>query len=209
MRKYLGSNVESTGMNHSTASPEVGSGLMTLSGAQAEVRAVYLGGSVGQLVSALVWLKSAAIATFVDPKAGFWVLAIGGAAIFPVTQALLRLAGRRASLDPRNPLRHLAMQIAFTVPLVLPLAGASALHSAGWFYPACLIIVGAHYLPFVFLHGMKTFAALAGAMLCAGFATGLLAPDRIAIGGWVGGGILFAFAFALLAAYRKGRAAGA
>jgi hypothetical protein len=178
-----------------------------ISDAQSESRTVYLGGFVGQLVSAMIWFVSAAIATFVDPVTGFWALAIGGMAIFPLTQALLRLSGRRASLDRRNPLRGLAIQVAFTVPLVLPLAGAAALHRPGWFYPACLIIVGAHYLPFVFLYGMKTFAVLAAALLCAGFALGFLAPDRVVTGGWVGGAILFVFAFVLLAAYRRGAAA--
>ena len=72
---------------------------MLISEAQREVRTVYLGGFVGQLVSALIWL-----------------------------------------------------------------AGAAALHKPGWFYPASMIIVGAHYLPFVFLYGMKTFAVLAAAL---------------------------------------------
>ncbi|MGP0062222.1 MAG: DUF7010 family protein [Isosphaeraceae bacterium] len=176
---------------------------MLISDAQREVRTVYLGGFVGQLVSAMIWFSSAAIATWIDPKTGFWALAIGGAAIFPLTQALLHLTGRQAVLDRENPLGALAMQIAFTVPLVLPVAGAVALYRPGWFYPACLVIVGAHYLPFTFLYGMKTFAALAVALTGSGFAIGFLAPDRPVMGGWVGGVVLFAFAFALLAAFKK------
>jgi hypothetical protein len=175
---------------------------MLIADAQREVRTVYLGGFVGQLVSSLIWFASASIATFVDPKTGFWALAIGGAAIFPLTQAALRLAGREAALSRQNPLGYLAMQIAFTVPLVLPVAGAATLHSMGWFYPACMIIVGAHYLPFVFLYGMKTFAVLAAALTSAGFATGMLAPGAPAVGGWIGGAILFVFAFGLLAAFK-------
>lgn len=181
---------------------------MLVADAQREVRTVFLGGFVGQLVSAFIWLASAAVATFVRPVTGYWALAIGGVAIFPLTQAILRLSGRRASLGPGNPLNGLAMQVAFTVPLVLPLAGIAALQKLGWFYPACLIIVGAHYLPFVFLYGMRTFAGLAAALLCAGFAIGDLAPDRLVLGGWAGGLILLGFAFGLLVAYRTGRAAG-
>ncbi len=64
--------------------------------------------------------------------------------------------------------------------------------------------VGAHYLPFVFLYGMKTFAALSGALIGAGYAIGFIAPDQVVMGGWTGAIILFGFAFALLAAYRKG-----
>jgi hypothetical protein len=177
---------------------------MLISEAQNEVRTVYLGGFVGQLVSAFIWFVSAAIATFVDPKTGFWSLAIGGAAIFPLTQALLRIGGRRASLAPNNPLRYLAMQIAFTVPLVLPVAGAAAINRPGWFYPACMVIVGAHYLPFVFLYGMKMFALLAAALISGGLAIGMLAPNEEVMGGWVGSAILFGFALVLFAAFKKG-----
>jgi hypothetical protein len=179
---------------------------MLISEAQKESRTVYLGGFVGQLVSAFIWFLSSAIATFVDPKSGFWALAIGGAAIFPLTQALLHMSGRRASLAPDNPLRYLAMQIAFTVPFVLPVAGAVAIDRPGWFYPACMIIVGAHYLPFVFLYGMKTFALLAASLIGGGFAIGLIVPDERVLGGWVGGGVLFGFAFVLFLAFKKGLA---
>jgi len=126
---------------------------MLLSEAQCEVRTAYLGGFVGQLVSAMIWFASAALATLVDAKTGFWALALGGVAIFPLTRALLHMAGGRGVLAAQNPLRSLAMQIAFTVPFVVPLAGAAALYRPGWFYPGCLVIVGAHYLPFVFLYG--------------------------------------------------------
>jgi hypothetical protein len=173
---------------------------MLIADAQREVRTVFVGGFVGQLVSALIWFVSAALGTWLDPTTGFWALALGGAAIFPLTQAILWLAGSRAALSPDNPLSGLAMQIAFTIPLVLPVAGAATLHRLGWFYPACLVIVGAHYLPFVFLYGMKTFALLAAALMGAGYAIGLFAPAQVVLGGWVGGGILFAFAFALLVA---------
>ena len=54
---------------------------------------------------------------------------------------------------------------------------------------------------------MKTFAGLAAALTSAGFAIGMIAPDAVVMGGWVGGAVLFAFAFGLLAAFRKGSAA--
>jgi uncharacterized protein DUF7010 len=177
---------------------------MLISDAQRESRTVYVGGSIGQLVSALIWFASAVVATVVGPIAGFWALALGGATIFPLTQGILRLAGRKASLSQQNPLRFLAMEIAFTVPLVVPVAAAASLHERGWFYPGCMIIVGAHYLPFVFLYGMNTFALLAVSLIGAGFAIGLVAPEKIVMGGWVGGAILFVFAFALLVAFQKG-----
>lgn len=56
-------------------------------------------------------------------------------------------------------------------------------------------------------NGMKTFAGLAAVLTGAGFAIGFIAPDEVVMGGWVGGVVLFAFAFGLLAAFKKGLAA--
>jgi len=108
---------------------------MLVSDAQRESRTVYLGGSVGQLMSAVVWLASATVGTLAGPTAGFWALALGGVAIFPVTQTALRLAGRRVSLSPGNPFRGLAMQVAFTVPLAFFAHGVSLLFPSTIFIP--------------------------------------------------------------------------
>ena len=179
---------------------------MTVAEAQREVRDVYLHGAVGQLVSGMIWLTSAALGTWVGTKQAILALVVGGMFIFPLTQLALRLAGRPFSLGAANPLRHLAMQIAFIVPLTLPVAGAAALHNVNWFYPAVLVLVGAHYLPFVFLYGMGQYAVLAGAMLGGGVALGFAMPTAFTPGGWLGGTLLLAFAVWANALRRSGRA---
>lgn len=171
---------------------------MTVDEAQREVRSVYLGGSVGQWVSGAVWLLSAALWTWGSPRAGILALVLGGALIFPLTQLALRASGRPASLGAGNPFRFLAMQIAFTVPLGLPLVGAAVVHRTGWFYPAMMILVGAHYLPFITLYGMPAFGALAAFMITAGVLLGFSAAALPALGGWLTGAALVAFAFVAL-----------
>jgi hypothetical protein len=168
---------------------------MNVADAQREVRTVFLGGFVGQLVSAVLWATSTALATFVSPRAGIVTLALGGVLIYPVTSTLLRLTRGRGSLSKENPLAALAMQVAFTIPCALPVVGGAALYKLNWFYPALLVIVGAHYLPFVFLYGMRAFYALAAAMVVAGVMIGLYANESFTLAGWVGVGMLFVFAF--------------
>jgi hypothetical protein len=56
--------------------------------------------------------------------------------------------------------------------------------------------VGAHYLPFTFLYGMRQFAVLSGLMIAAGLLFGLYGPANFALGGWVGAALLLLFAFA-------------
>jgi len=168
---------------------------MQIDDAQREVRTVYLGGFVGQLVSGSIWLASAALGTWGSPRLAILVLVMGGAFIFPLTQLVLRAMGRRASLSPGNPMRFLAMQVAFTVPLSLPLVWAATLHHLNWFFPALMIVVGAHYLPFMFLYGMRAFAVLAAVLLGGGYALGTVVRGGFSLGGWVTGVALVLFAF--------------
>jgi hypothetical protein len=168
---------------------------MSISDAQRDVRTTFLGGFAGQLVSGLIWLASAALATWASPRAAILVLVLGGMCIFPLTQLTLRLMGHPAALPKGHPMNGLAMEIAFIVPFCLPLIGAAALHHLTWFYPAFMIVVGAHYLPFAFLYGMRQFLVLGALLIAAGLLIGLYLPSSFSLGAWVTAPLLFIFAF--------------
>jgi hypothetical protein len=168
---------------------------MTVVDAQREVRSVYRGGSIGQLVSGAIWLLSAALSTWVGIRPGIIALVVGGMFIFPTTQLALRLAGRAWALSRENPLRQLAIEVAFIVPFTLPVAGGAALHNVNWFYPACMIIVGAHYMPFIFLYGMWQYGVLAAALMGGGMTLGITMPHEFNVGGWLAGAALVLFGF--------------
>ena len=142
--------------------------LRRISEAQRDVRELYLGGFFGQLVSGVVWLVAAAVGTWASPGAAMLALWLGGCAIFPLTTLALRLSHRPAALPKGHPMSSLAMQIAFTVPIGMVLALALALDRPQWFFPACMLIVGAHYLPFAFLYGMRLFVVLAAVLVTCG-----------------------------------------
>jgi hypothetical protein len=182
---------------------------MLVSEAQREVRLTFLGGFPGQVVSGVLWLLSAALGASGRTRLAILVLAGGGMFIFPLTMLLLRAMGRRASLSAANPLGGLAMQIAFTVPVSLPLVGAATLYRQDWFYPAFMVVVGAHYLPFVFLYGMWSFAALATLLIGGGVWIGMRMPAGFSTGAWVTGVLLLTFAFVgLIVARREERQSG-
>ena len=170
---------------------------MHIAEAQRDVRQVYVGGFQGQLVSGCLWLVAAAAATWGSLGAGVVTLLVGGILIFPATTLALKFSGGPASLPAGHPMRSLAMQIAFTVPLGLLVAVAVTGYRPEWFFPASMVIVGAHYLPFVFLYGMPLFAVLAALLTFGGLALALWIPSAPATGGWATGATLIVFAFLL------------
>ena len=90
---------------------------MEVAEAQREVRTVFRGGFMGQLVSGLLWLGSGVTATYSTPRAGIVVLVVGGFFIFPATILGLRLLGGPWKLRPENPFSALGMQGAFVLRL--------------------------------------------------------------------------------------------
>ena len=167
---------------------------MPVAAAQRDVRRTFRGGFAGQVVSGALWLASATAATWWSPRAAMLLLVVGGLFIFPLTVTLLRVMGHPARLMPGNPLNALGMQIAITLPLSLPVVGAATLYREAWFYPAFMIVLGAHYLPFVFLYGLRLFGVLAGVLVSAGIILGMQVPDSFSLGAWITGGVLLVFA---------------
>lgn len=157
---------------------------MDIKSAQQDVRSTFLRGSVGQAVSGSIWLVSAILGTWVSERSAILVLALAGMFIFPLTQLTLRLFGHSGRLPPGHPMNQLAMQVAFIVPLSLPVIGAASLYNPNWFYPAFMLIVGTHYMPFVFLYGMWEFAVLSALLIGGGVVIGMLLPDVFVTGGW-------------------------
>lgn len=168
---------------------------MNLLESQREMRAAFLGGFAGQLVSGSIWLIAAALSVLLKPAIGMAALFFGSMGIFPLTQLLVRLMGRPGRVSPENGLWKLGSQVAFTVPLNFLLVGAATLYRAEWFFPAAMVVVGSHYLPFITLYGMKLFGILAGLLIVCGAMLALYLPPVFSLGGWITGVLLIAFAF--------------
>lgn len=167
---------------------------MTIADAQREVRTRFVGGFYGQLVSGSLWLASAALATWSSPRASILTLVVGGFFIFPLTELCIRLSGERRPLSPSNSLRELGMQVAFVLPLSMPLLLPVGLHRLNWFFPAMMLLLGAHYLPFVFLYGMRMFAVLAALLVGGGVMIAMYGSGSFSAGAWFTAATLLAFA---------------
>jgi hypothetical protein len=167
---------------------------MKIEDAQKEMRLRYVGGFYGQLVSGILWLVSASLSEWDSPRVAIMMLVLGGFFIFPITELLLRIAGARTSLSKENTLRYLGMQVAFVLPLSMPLLIPVGLYRLTWFYPGMMILLGAHYLPFVFLYGMRMFIVLSALLTSAGIIIAMYLSNSFGIGAWYTGLVLLVFA---------------
>jgi cellulose synthase/poly-beta-1,6-N-acetylglucosamine synthase-like glycosyltransferase len=166
---------------------------MNLADAQRELRTAYRRGSVGQLVTAVIWLASAGLAAGVDKRLGIIALLLGGTLIFPLTQMALRIRGGWARPSPENPLPRFFLQGVFAMVALYPLVYVAALHNVNWFYPAFMIVVGVHYMSFVLLYGMWEYGLLAALLVGSGVMLAILLPDVFSAGGWVTAIVLMLF----------------
>ncbi|WP_432519820.1 DUF7010 family protein [Kineococcus sp. SYSU DK006] len=182
---------------------------MQITDAQADVRRTYRGGSVGQAVSGIVWAAAGIVHVTASPAAAMAVLFLGGAAIFPLTSVLLRLLGGRASLPAGHPMAALGAQVAFTVPVGMLVAVALGSRDVDLFFPAGMLVVGAHYLPFVHLYGDRSFAALAVVLVAAGFVIATGTSSSAPIGAWFTSAVLLLAAVVLHVRHRRSPEGGA
>ena len=168
---------------------------MNIREAQRENRARFVGGFYGQLVSAILWLAGASLATWSTPRVAITTMVAGGFLIFPITELLIRVNGAKRSLSPENSLPQLGMQVAFVLPFSMPLLIPIGQHRLDLFFPALTILLGAHYFPFVFLYGMRMFAVLGGLLVAGGVAMLMYLPQPFPVAAWYTGGVLMVFAW--------------
>lgn len=173
---------------------------MEVSQAQSDVRRIYRAGFPGPLVSAIVWAAASAVFTWGSVAAGMAALFFGGMLIFPLSTLLMKLLGGPTALPKGHPSAALALQCAFTVPLGLLPAIVLGSYEPTLFFPAALIVVGAHYLVFISLYGMRIFAVLAGTLILLGVSALFFVPEVGGISGWLGTAVFLLFAVLLFRA---------
>ena len=79
----------------------------------------------------------------------------------------------------------------FSMLLLVPVG----LYNLNLFFPALMVLLGAHYLPFATPHGMRMFLFLAGILIGVGVVIAHYLSGTFSLGAWAGGLALFAFAW--------------
>jgi hypothetical protein len=133
------------------------------------------------------------LAVFVSSSAAIAALVFGGFLIFPITELMARF-NRAPALSKTNELKWLGMQVAFVLPVSMLLLFPVVHYSVYLFYPAMMVLLGAHYIPFVFLYGMRVYAGLAALLVCGGMFIPQYSRQQFSIGAWFTATVLLLFA---------------
>jgi hypothetical protein len=136
----------------------------TFKQAQTDMRKGYANGSIGIIVSGLIWLLSATISYQYSAKQAVWMLLIGGMFIHPLGVLLSKAIGLSGTHTKGNPLGNLAMEGTIFMIMCLPLAFGLSLQYAEWFFQGMLLIIGGRYLTFASIYGIRLYWIL-GALL--------------------------------------------
>lgn len=159
-----------------------------------DFRHCHRGGSVYLLVEGLLWLVSATLGAFGQIPLSMLLLLLGGMFIHPIATLASKLL-KLPVPGPDNRLAVLITWVALTIPLGLPLIFMATLGGREHlFYPAFAVLIGAHWLPFVYIYAMKSFAVIAGLLVATGILFGFVYTLSYSSCGFVTAGILLLFA---------------
>lgn len=136
----------------------------TLVQAQADMCRGYANGSIGIIVSGLMWLISAIVTYQYSANQAVWTLLIGGMLIHPVSVLLYKIIGLNGNHTKGNPLGNLAMEGTIFMIMCLPIAFGLSLQYTEWFFQGMLLIIGGRYLTFSSIYGIRLYWVL-GAIL--------------------------------------------
>ena len=159
-----------------------------------DYRQCHLGGAVYLAVEGILWLLSATFGAAGLIPVAMLILLIGGMFIHPIVAMCSKLL-KLPSPDKSSKLSILITWIALTIPLGLPLIFmATTTGHTNLFFPAFTVLVGAHWLPFVYVYSMNSFIMIAAIMVLTGSFFGFVFTQSFSACGFVAGGILLLFA---------------
>lgn len=170
--------------------------------AQDELRAGYVLGAPGVLVSGLVWLAAGVAWELKGGRTGFLLLFVGGMAIFPLSMLIARGLFRARPVASDNPLNRLAIETTVTLFAGLFVAFLILSLSVTLAFACFAAIVGARYFTFATLYRERLYWGLGGVMFALGVGMAMnpgLLPGNVAL---LVGIVELAFAALLLARWR-------
>ena len=175
-----------------------------LQDAQSDMRNGYGYGSVGILVSGIIWIISSLIVKYYSPEKGIWALIIGGMFIFPLGTLIGKLIGIKGKHDKNNALGKLGMEGTIWMIVCIPLAYGLSLIKVEWFFQGMLMIIGGRYLTFASIYGMRIFWLLGAVLILLAYTLFFIHAD-IFTSAFTGGLIEIIFGIIIWVLYKNNK----
>lgn len=153
-----------------------------------------MGAAPHTLCVGLLWILSGVLANFAS--VGFTVLFFFFACgvNFPLGELLRKGFKVKDVLSKENNLPKLFTYLSFTIPLSMPIVYMACKYNINWFFPAFAILVGAHYLPFIWAYRMPTFGILGALLISIGILCVLKFSDSFSMAAYMTGSTMIVFA---------------
>jgi hypothetical protein len=158
-----------------------------------ELRRTYLGAAPHTLYTAGVWLASGLVGEYASKSTGIMFFIIAASLTFPGGEVVRKLMRAPNLISEENKLGKLFMLSAFGIPLCYPIIYLVCKGNINYFFPAFSILIGAHYLIFIYGYGMNTFGLIAGLLVVQGTLTALYLPNQFGLSAYLTAAILFVF----------------
>lgn len=158
-----------------------------------EIRQSYLGGFSILIIEGFFWIFAGILWNYISFEIGILVIIISGTFFYPLSQ-LLQIILKRPKIRKENPLNLLFTLIGLIIPFSFPLVFMLTKENVNLFFPALTVIIGAHYLPFVYAYKMKIYWVIAPLLVVGGSLFGFIMPDNIYYCAYYTGCVLLLFA---------------
>lgn len=135
---------------------------------QRDMNISYIGGATGVLASGLIWGIAGIVGILASNITSMLTLFVGGMLIFPLSILFSKILKRSGKHDANNILKHLAVENLGILFVGLFLAFVMAQINQVLFFPVMLLIIGARYLLFQSLYGLKSYWFLGALLILAG-----------------------------------------
>ncbi|MCM4166097.1 hypothetical protein KCTC52924_03011 [Arenibacter antarcticus] len=165
--------------------------------AQEDMRKSYFGGGPGALASGLVWLTAGITALVSTQQISVLLFFFGGMLIHPMGIMLSKLLKRSGKHIKGNPLSYLALESTFLLFIGLFIAYLVLQIRPNYFFSIMILIIGARYLVFSTIYGMRIYWVFGATLIISGF-IGILFNTPFHLIALIGGIIEILFSFIIL-----------
>ncbi|OFX24682.1 MAG: hypothetical protein A2041_14950 [Bacteroidetes bacterium GWA2_31_9b] len=168
-----------------------------------EFRQTYLGAAPHSLTVGSLWIISGIVTNYTSTIFAILFFFFATAVNFPIGEMVRKLMKIEYRMNKDNNLDNLFTWLSLTIPLSIPLVFMACQNNMNWFFPAFTVLVGAHYLPFVWAYQMPTFGILGILMVVSGSIIGYYFSDIFDLAAYTTGGLIILFGIIHLIMVKK------